>query len=453
MTVATTADLEAQDTRRLERYRRVTHRSFLCAAAGFLAPGLAGLAAAYGDGTVGIPLAALVIAGMGLLTWYYARLVRAALEGGGSRRDVVLSGVLTAALSAMMVTSPLFSVVSVFWVSAVVLAPMSRRRVVAICVGTGAAGGVYATVAAHFLYPGGDMPWYGLLPVMVLIYTGTCGLVAFVNRYQRRMWDLHQETHAARDALARLAVTEERLRFSRDLHDLLGHSLSLIAVKSELAMRLADADPARAGAEMADVQRAARDALREVRAAVHGYRAVELDAELAGVRAVLEAAGVRCDAGAVPDGLPPEVRSVLAWVIREGATNVIKHSEARHCAVALTAYGGSVVLEMRNDGVRGDADAHREGTGGAGLTGLAERAAVVGGEVTAGRHGRDGFLLRAVVPLPRTVPDGPSAAEPSAAEPSAAEEPQAPETAQAETAQAETAQAETARAAAGGSGR
>ncbi|GAA0273052.1 hypothetical protein GCM10009527_081800 [Actinomadura nitritigenes] len=417
MTVATTADLEAQDTRRLERYRRVTHRSFLCAAAGFLAPGLAGLAAAYGHGSVGIPLAVLVVAGMGLLTWYYARLVRAALEGGGSRRDIVLSGVLTAALSAMMVTSPLFGVVSVFWVSAVVLAPMSRRRVVAICVGTGAAGGVYATVAAHFLYPGGDMPWYGLLPIMILIYTGTCGLVAFVNRYQRRMWDLHQETHAARDALARLAVTEERLRFSRDLHDLLGHSLSLIAVKSELAMRLADADPARAGAEMADVRRAARDALREVRAAVHGYRAVELDAELAGVRAVLEAAGVRCDAGAVPDGLPPEVRSVLAWVIREGATNVIKHSEARHCAVALTAYGGSVVLEMRNDGVRGDAGARREGTGGAGLTGLAERVAVVGGEITADRHGRDGFLLRAVVPLPRTGPDGPSggtAVEPSA---------------------------------------
>jgi two-component system, NarL family, sensor histidine kinase DesK len=424
MTVATTADLEAQDTRRFERYRRVTHRSFLCAALGFIAPGLAGTGAAYDDGAVGVPVAALAVVGLGLMTWCYMRLVRTGLEGGASRRDIVTSGAVTAALSLMLFAHPLFSVVPVFWVSAVVLSPMSRRRIVALCLGTGAVAAVYASAASKHLYPDGDMPWYVLVPFMFALYSGMCGLIAFVNRYQRRMWDLHQETHAARDALARLAVTEERLRFSRDLHDLLGHSLSLIAVKSELAMRLADADPARAGAEMADVQRAARDALREVRAAVHGYRAVELDAELAGVRAVLEAAGVRCDAGDVPDGLPPEVRSVLAWVIREGATNVIKHSEARHCAVALTAYGGSVVLEMRNDGVRaGDAGARPGGTGGAGLTGLAERVAALGGEVTAGRHGRDGFLLRAAVPLPRTEPGGAPGGAPggTAAEPSAAQ--------------------------------
>jgi two-component system sensor histidine kinase DesK len=158
---------------------------------------------------------------------------------------------------------------------------------------------------------------------------------------------------------------------------------------------------------MADVQRAAREALREVRAAVSGYRAVELDTELAGVRAVLEAAGVRCEIDDPPGRLPPEVRSVLAWVIREGATNVIKHSEARHCAITLAVYGGSVVLEMRNDGVRGDA-----GSEGSGLTGLAERAAVLGGEVTAGRHGRDGFLLRAAVPLPAPA-DGTPAQPPA----------------------------------------
>ncbi|MFB4299052.1 sensor histidine kinase [Actinomadura sp. NTSP31] len=408
MTVATTADLEAQDTRRLERYRRVTQRSFLCAALGFIVPGLAGIAAAHDDGRIGVPVIVLAVLGLGLMTWCYMRLVRAGLEGGASRRDVALSGAVTAALSLLLFAHPLFAVVPVFWVSAVVLSPMSRRRIVALCAGTGAVAAVYGSLASRHLYPDGDMPWYWLFPFMFAIYAGTCGLVAFVNLYQRRMWDLHQETHAAREALARLAVTEERLRFSRDLHDLLGHSLSLIAVKSELALRLAEADPARAGAEMADVQCAARDALREVRAAVHGYRAVELDAELAGVRAVLEAAGVRCEAGDVPDGLPAEVRAVLAWVIREGATNVIKHSEARRCAVALTPYGGSVVLEMRNDGVRGGGDTG-EDIGGAGLTGLAERLAVVGGEITAGRHGRDGFLLRAVVPLPRPGPDASAA--------------------------------------------
>ncbi|TDC13651.1 hypothetical protein E1284_19645 [Actinomadura bangladeshensis] len=284
---------------------------------------------------------------------------------------------------------------------------------VALCAGTGAYCAAVATAGAGRLGTSGTMPWYGVFPLVFVIFSGVCGLVAFVNVYQRRMWDMHRETHAARDALARLAVTEERLRFSRDPHDLLGHSLSLIAVKSELAIRMSGTDPERAGAEMADVQRAAREALREVRAAVSGYRAVELDTELAGVRAVLEAAGVRCETGDPPGTLPPAVRSVLAWVIREGATNVIKHSEARHCAIAIAVYGGSVVLEMRNDGVRGGGVGNDAGSGGSGLTGLAERAAVLGGEVAAGRHGRDGFLLRAAVPLP--APEEGTAPEPAGA--------------------------------------
>ncbi|WP_255205857.1 sensor histidine kinase [Actinomadura sp. BRA 177] len=400
MTVATTADLEEQDTRRLERYRRVTYRSFMFAAVGFVAPVFAGLGAAYSDGGIGVPVVVAVIAGLAVLTWYYARLVRTGLEGGASRRDMVASGAVTAALSLMLLVSPWFTVVPVFWLSAVVLSPLGRGRLVALCTGTGAYCAAVATVGADRLDTSGTLPWYAAFPLMFAVFSAVCGIVAFVNIYQRRMWEMHRETHAARDALARLAVTEERLRFSRDLHDLLGHSLSLIAVKSELAIRMAGTDPERAGAEMADVQRAAREALREVRAAVSGYRAVELDAELAGVRAVLEAAGVRCEAGEVPGTLPPEVRTVLAWVIREGATNVIKHSEARRCAIAVTVYGGSVVLEMRNDGVRGGGDA-----GGSGLTGLTERVAVLGGEVTAGRHGRDGFLLRAAVPLPGAVED------------------------------------------------
>ncbi|MGI5415551.1 sensor histidine kinase [Actinomadura luteofluorescens] len=400
MAVATTADIEEQAARKLERYRRVTYRSFMFAAAGFVLPGLYGLEDAYTNGDAGVPVIAAVIAGLCVLAWCYTRLVREGLEGNASRRDVVGSGVVAAALSLMLLTSPWFSVIPVFWVSAVVLSPMGRKWIVALCAGTGAYCGVVGTIATGRLYPDSDAPWYVIFPVLAALYTAISGFVVFVNRYQRRMWELHQEAYAARDALARLAVTEERLRFSRDLHDLLGHSLSLIAVKSELAKRTVRDDPDRAGAEMADVQRAAREALREVRAAVRGYRAVELDAELAGVRAVLEAAGVHCEIGPLPDGLPPEARSVLAWVIREGATNVIKHSEARNCAISLgvygdAVYGDSVVLEMRNDGVRGAETAE-----GSGLTGLAERVAVLGGEITAGRHGRDGFLLRAAVPLP-----------------------------------------------------
>ncbi|RFS85873.1 sensor histidine kinase [Actinomadura spongiicola] len=321
----------------------------------------------------------------------------------------MLSGTLAAAMSTMILIGPLFNLIPIFWVSAVVMSPLSRRQLAALCLAVGMVCSVLTTIAAQRLVPDAPLPWYGVFPLMLVIYVGGCAVTVFVNRYQRRMWEMHRETHAARDALARLAVTEERLRFSRDLHDLLGHSLSLIAVKSELAMRTARTDPDRAAAEMADVRRTAREALREVRGAVSGYRAVDLDTELVGARAVLEAAGIRCEIGDPPDALPSEVRSVLAWVIREGVTNVIKHSGARRCEVTLTAYDGSVVLEMGNDGVRGDGGV-RVDESGSGLTGLAERVAVLGGEITAGRHGRDGFLLRAAVPLPASDADAVPAA-------------------------------------------
>lgn len=401
MTVATTAELEAQDSRRLERYRRGTYRSFMLAAVGFIVPSLAGLVAAYDDGCVGVPVVVAVVAGLALLTWYYSRLVRSGLDGGASRRDIAAGGAVAAVLSLMLLANPLFNLIAIFWVSAVVLSPASRRRIAALCLGTAVYCSTLTTISSRYLYPDGALPWYGVFALMFAIYAAACAFIVCCNRYQRRMWEMHQETYAAREALARLAVAEERLRFSRDLHDLLGHSLSLIAVKSELAMRTADADPARAGAEMADVRRTAREALREVRAAVNGYRAVELDAELAGARSVLEAAGIRCEAGEVPDGLPPEVRAVLAWVIREGTTNVIKHSRARRCGITVTARGGSAALEIRNDGARGGGDAD-----GSGLTGLAERVSVLGGEIVAGHRGRDDFVLRAVVPLPGRDEDG-----------------------------------------------
>ncbi|WP_199748218.1 sensor histidine kinase [Actinomadura sp. WAC 06369] len=406
MAVATKAELEEQNAVRLERYRKVTQRSFMMAGVSFMAVGLGALGPSYAEGDIGLPLVLLAVTGLGLLLWFYLRLVRTGLDGGAARRDIVLSGAVTAGLGAMILTNPVWCVIPAFWVSAVVLSPVTRRQITALCAGTAAYCAVLSTISAGRRIEGENPTWYLVLPGFFVLFLATCLLVAWVNRYQRRMWDMHLEAYAARDAVARLAVTEERLRFSRDLHDLLGHSLSLIAVKSELAMRMAETDPPRAGAEMADVRTAAREALREVRAAVRGYRAVELDAELAGVRAVLEAAGVRCEADEPPADLPSEVGAVLAWVIREGATNVIKHSEARRCTVALTVYGHAVVLEMRNDGVR----ARGAGSPGSGLTGLEERVAVLGGEFGAGRHGRDGFLLRAVVPLP--AGDAGPAAEP-----------------------------------------
>src|SRR5690606_23638090 len=124
--------------------------------------------------------------------------------------------------------------------------------------------------------------------------------------------------------------------FSRDLHDVVGHSLSAIAVKSELAARLATLQPERAEAEMREVRQLAREALREIRAVVRGYRTVDLDSELRSVRAVLNAAEIRTELELPGTRLPDEVSTVIAWLVREGTTNVLRHSTASWCRIAVT---------------------------------------------------------------------------------------------------------------------
>jgi len=218
---------------------------------------------------------------------------------------------------------------------------------------------------------------------------------------------MNRALRGAQADLARMAVAEERLRFARDLHDLLGHSLSLIALKSQLIARLAETDPARAAAEARDVERAARRALGEVREAVVGYRRVTLAAELVGARAALEAANVRHDVGAAPAALPAAVEQVLGWTVREGVTNVLRHSGADRCEIRFDRAGGTVGVEIVDDG-RGPA-APGEGDG-SGLAGLAERVAASGGRLVAGPGQGRGFRLRVDMPL---TPAG-DAAEPAA---------------------------------------
>ncbi|MBA3793275.1 MAG: sensor histidine kinase [Rubrobacter sp.] len=202
----------------------------------------------------------------------------------------------------------------------------------------------------------------------------------------------------AREEIARLAVAEERLRFARDLHDLLGHSLSLIALKSTLAGRLLPATPETEGAakEVRDVEGVAREALREVREAVAGYRRPTLDGELAGAREMLEAAGIGCHVENEAGALPGSAEAVLAWAVREGATNVIRHSRAERCEIRVANDGGGVRAEVSDDG-RG---ASLEGTTGSGLLGLAERVAASRGGFEAGALPTGGFRLRVSLPLP-----------------------------------------------------
>ena len=225
-----------------------------------------------------------------------------------------------------------------------------------------------------------------ILPLM-------CLLTAFAMRGTRYLLQANAELREAREELARNAVAEERLRFARDLHDLLGHSLSLIALKSELAGRLAELDPVRARTEMADVEAAARQALAEVRDAVSGYRQVTLAQALAEARSALSAAGIALRATSPGEPLPGTVDAVLGWVVREATTNVLRHSGARSVTVELATGEAEATLTVTDDG-HGTA-----GQAGAGLSGLAERVGALGGRLTTGQAGASGFRLTAVVPL------------------------------------------------------
>ncbi|WP_017584712.1 sensor histidine kinase [Nocardiopsis ganjiahuensis] len=216
------------------------------------------------------------------------------------------------------------------------------------------------------------------------------------NRINLRLWDLTREVVAGQRARSRLAASEERVRIARDIHDLLGHSLSGIAVRSELAARLTDLDPGRAAEEMRVVQGEARRALREVRSTVSGYRDADLAEELDGAREVLTAAGVRLTVTVDAERVPEHLRGTAAWVVREGVTNVVRHSGARRCEILLEEDGAATTLRIRNDGVTGGPG--RGSGGGSGILGLTQRVSASGGTLTAGHADRGRFELRAVLP-------------------------------------------------------
>ncbi|MDQ6709602.1 MAG: sensor histidine kinase [Candidatus Dormibacteraeota bacterium] len=205
--------------------------------------------------------------------------------------------------------------------------------------------------------------------------------------------EANRQLSLAREQIARLAVGEERLRFARDLHDLLGHSLSVIALKSELAGRLIKRSPAMAEHEIEDIEKVAREALREVREVVAGYRQPTLAAELAGAREALTAAGIDCLVEQDCAALPPAVEAVLAWTVREGATNVMRHSKARRCSIRLSQKDGQATVEVVDDGRGGTPEA------GSGLRGLEERVRARGGELSAEPLPHEGFRLRVRLPL------------------------------------------------------
>ncbi|WP_017538745.1 sensor histidine kinase [Nocardiopsis halophila] len=214
----------------------------------------------------------------------------------------------------------------------------------------------------------------------------------FVRLFEGSLRVIHR-LDTARLVESRLAVAEERLRFARDLHDTLGRTLSVIALKSELGARLCETPQARA--EMEEVQRLARASQEEIREVVRGYRRSELLSELEGARALLKAAGIVCRVDAAcPDGLTDEQGSALGWVVREGVTNVVRHSRATYCTIALEAAPDAATLRLTNNGAR-TVEPDRSGGG---LDGLRQRVATASGTLAWERTGAGLFTLTARLP-------------------------------------------------------
>lgn len=209
-----------------------------------------------------------------------------------------------------------------------------------------------------------------------------------------RLVPLVEEVYRTRAELVRGAVARERLRLSQDLHDLLGHSLSSIALKGDLALRLLPVDPGAASREAAEIGEVARTALQKLDEVTRGEHAAVLSDEVAAAAALLAAAGVdtRTD---VPDLDPPlaaDAEVVLAWAVREGAVNLLRHAQASTCSIGLRSEAGRAVLEMVNDGAASSAAG--DGTG---LAGIDARAAAIGGTIRVdSSHGL--FRLRVEVP-------------------------------------------------------
>ncbi|MGH3908001.1 MAG: sensor histidine kinase [Pseudonocardiaceae bacterium] len=242
--------------------------------------------------------------------------------------------------------------------------------------------------------------WTGGSVVEYVLITVSIGLtVAAMSGLPAWLWDLLAQAQAGRAAQARLATTQERLRFARDVHDLLGHNLSVIALKAELAARLAPVDPERAAGEAAEVQRLAASALTEMREAVHGYRAVDLAEQLTAVAQVLRSSGVHCTVTQPTGELSSEVATQLAPVLREASTNVLRHSKAGWCTIEITRHGSEVRMIVANDGADG-AGPDRYSFG---LRGLADRLADAGGTLHT-RNENGVFTLEATVPQARVDP-------------------------------------------------
>jgi two-component system sensor histidine kinase DesK len=382
----------------IEQARAITKRvlgfAFL---ASWILIGLAVLSALADGQFVGWRVALGAVAAAGF-TWVAWQVVDELLDRRYPTRKVGMAAVLAVLAAALGGAEPVgWGFLLLCWLSIAVL-EIPKRWSYVVAAGTWVTGvGLSALSGGTMLsemFSGMTLIQRLLLDAMA--YGLLCVIIPPSNRVWMWIWRLAVEAHRGKEAHTRLALAEERLRFSRDLHDLVGHQLSAIAVKTELAVRLSDVDAGAAKAEMAEVNALTRKALKELRQAVRGYRELDLTAELNSVKSVLEAAGVRCEVALPHRESPDGVAPVFAFAVREAVTNVLKHSTATFCDISFRFTADEAELTVRNDGV-----ARRKAADlGSGLAGLSERLAAVGGAMTAQPTGDGQFLLRAVVSLP-----------------------------------------------------
>ncbi|GAA3388835.1 sensor histidine kinase [Cryptosporangium minutisporangium] len=267
-------------------------------------------------------------------------------------------------------------------VVATYLEPRARRRLI-----------LGATVLAAV--PGGVVSLLaddGRLLYATLFPPGMTAFVSWAVLGPLWAWDIAGRLEEARRISAELAVKDERLRFAAELHDIQGHHLQVIALKSELAARLVETDPQRAVAEMGEVRQLAADALRDTRAVVRGYRRTSLDDEITNATRVLASAGIDARTTLEPATIPEAARHLLGLVMREAATNVLRHSTAREASIEYRVSSGTACLRVSNDGAGPGPD-----TEGTGLRALAERLEA-GGGVLEWTRTDDRFTVSASIP-------------------------------------------------------
>lgn len=354
-------------------------RIFMCSWILFAAPSVIQVLQSGGLGPVGIAVTVAVLIWGVLWVWFWARALGLSQEA----QTVGLVAITVVVVALGLIAPPPVGVggVIVFgFIVAGVAFPL--RRAVAVLIGLSILQLVLMNVRQEVLS----------IQVSSLINSMLVGAVGVGIRL---LWLSYNELLAAREEIGRLAVSEERLRFARDLHDILGQSLAMIVLKSELVARNLPADTDEAvRQEVYDVVGVARKSLNDVRDAVTGYRKPTLPGEISSARAALRAAGIRFVVTDELGAVPPDKDAVLAWCLREAVTNVVKHSGASRCELRLARQNGQASMSVTDDG-RGAAEL----VGGSGIPGMRERVEIAGGTIQVAGHGEGGGLrLQVTVP-------------------------------------------------------